>query len=96
MKYTLEDGEHQHQMSPETFWIPDSDFRHSIPVGCFAKLIFNDGDNRERMWVKVIRVEPNGYVGSLANSPSLDLGLEFGSLVTFQAKHVIDLNLGEG
>ena len=70
--------------------MPPLDLRRNLPVGCFAKLIFEYADgNGERMWVEVVQVTETGYVGRLCNK-SVCNGPQYGALVTFAAKHIID------
>jgi hypothetical protein len=61
--YKLGDGEAMHRKYPATFYMPLLDLRRNLPVGCFAKLIFEYADgNGERMWVEVVQVTETGYL----------------------------------
>jgi hypothetical protein len=75
---------------PDTFEIPDAKERYTIPLGWFAKLMFQtpDGDT-ERMWVKVVDAWPEEgeYVGMLVSWPIITR-LEAGDIVPFHARHV--------
>jgi len=91
---TLLSGEERHAAAPETFEIPSLSERRSVPVGGYAKLIFTNGIQVERMWVKVTRALSSGsYYGELDNDPFL-LDLKCGKGMEFQPEHIISI-LGE-
>ena len=46
--------------------------------------------HRERLWVKVDRIEGNYYIGTLANYP-ITKGLKFGDTVKIDINKVIDI-----
>jgi hypothetical protein len=94
-------GEARHKATPDTFQIPPLATRNSLQRGDLAKLLFDIATHEEegpawcveRMWVRVLRVNKRGYVGTLANVPvSGDpAALTHGSLVEFEPHHVIDV-----
>ena len=86
----LIDVENVHRDYPETFEILPAVVRHNIPVDRNVKLLFADGVNTERMWVRITDVEDHGYRGSLASVPAV-LAMAHGDVVRFQAKHIASL-----
>ncbi len=43
----------------------------------------------ERMWVKIVEVTEDGYVGTLANEPICNHKIKFGRKIYFEPRHVI-------
>jgi len=77
----------------ETFELPTREELLNIEPGDLVKLIFGSDEvvERERMWVKVIKiVETYGY-GELDNKPVLIPNLSLGDIVTFHLGDVIDI-----
>lgn len=62
-----------------------------VVVGDYAKLIFTDGTNRERMWVQVQRADGDIKRGILSNDPQLLTKLQEGDTVFFRQDHVVDV-----
>ena len=97
LSYTLMDGEEQNRKYPETFEIPSLIERRNLQVGQLAKVFFVPNKlekgmpNGERMWVEITKTSEQGYVGLLRNSPISIPRLRFGSIVRFEARHVIQL-----
>lgn len=61
-----------------------------VAVGDFAKLLFRQGRNTERMWVRVRRrLDGGAYEGQLDNVPVLIRGLPVGSRVRFRGSQVL-------
>lgn len=57
-------------MKPDTFQIPSREMRERLVPGDLVKLVFRMGETVERMWVEVIEVTDNGYLGRLDNDPT--------------------------
>lgn len=92
MAWKLENGEARAKESPNSFEIPDREARRNLVPGMFAKLIFLQKDSAEGMWVEVKDVlGPGRYEGVLANNPTLIQGLEFGTVLRFEAKNVVNI-----
>jgi hypothetical protein len=91
----LLDAVSRHRADPWTFSIPRSDVRGSLARGDRVKLLFSfDGGTSpgvERMWVEVVDVTAEGYIGRLDNEPRAIADLAPASLVTFEAHHVAAL-----
>ena len=100
--WCLDDGEEYHQVSPDTFWIPELKAREVLQTGDLAKLIFriSVGDPEEpvaveRMWVLVRERTPGGYLGILDNNPdAIEENEKFwsGTEIPFAARHVISID----
>jgi len=87
--YTLVDVEKRARENPKTFEILSEDERASLQPGDFAKLIFQEGSQGERMWVEIAQVTgPGKYVGVLANHPAMLQSVDYGDRVNFTAKNV--------
>lgn len=99
--WELDDGEARHRESPETFYIPPADIRHSLSINQTVKLIFrislSEGDGTrteevERMWVLVEQPLVEGkYLGVLDNDPYCTDGIRAGMKVVFEPRHVIQI-----
>jgi hypothetical protein len=92
----LLDAERRHRMNPISFSIPRSELRRGLRPGSLVKLLFGFGDAdadadaalAERMWVEVLSVDDDGYVGRLDNDPSAITDLHAGDHVRFGPEHV--------
>lgn len=89
----LDDAERLNEESPDSFFIPPREKRHSLQVGDSVKLVFRlspsvEGPGAERMWVEVTSVEDAGYRGLLLNAPAHIRSLAPGDAVTFGPQHV--------
>ena len=62
--------------------------RKSLQPGDHAKLVFDQGEGGERMWVRITSVNDGKYRGVLANNPVL-VDLRLGRRVTFEPRHVV-------
>jgi len=97
--WTVSDGEVAHQNSPETFEIPPYEERNTLEIGDWAKLRFlffaieinGTPINGERMWVEVVVQQGDFYKGVLINSPVFLEALQYGDVVWFEPRHVIDI-----
>jgi uncharacterized protein YegJ (DUF2314 family) len=83
----LTDAVERNEAHPDTFEIPDTESRTSVPFGHYVKIGF---DNRERMWVKVTEKHGDLCVGTLANDP-VAVNLNFGDRVEFTERNVMDI-----
>ena len=88
----LLDAEVRHRADPWTFSIPHSDARTALTIGDTVKLLFGAGAGAsqgvERMWVEVVDVTADSYVGRLENEPVSISDLEPGAPVRFEPRHV--------
>lgn len=94
MKYTLIDGVERNAENPDTFYIPSKEDKETVNIGTLVKLGFETNDieecGGERMWVVVTQKTEGGFVGTLRNSPVF-MDLDFGDVVHFQSKNIIDI-----
>ncbi|MFM5317378.1 hypothetical protein ACK36G_18905 [Aeromonas veronii] len=93
--YTLIDAEARESA---TFEIPSEAARCSVPVGHYAKLMFDAGMPDvpvERMWVLVSKKTEGVflYEGTLANDPAFipSSVLKYTDVVRFSPNHIIDI-----
>ena len=100
-EWFLDDGAALAKEFPYTFWKPSAELTGNLAPDDFVKLIFQFADpvdgypNAERMWVKIARVGPDGFVGTLSNTPYYIASLEFGDVIHFQEKHIIDASIDD-
>lgn len=95
--YTLADAVARNRENPDRFHIPLAGERETLMPGDMAKVVFESGEDGERMWVEVTTTDPNAelpYEGPLRNNPTCT-PLEFGEIVEFGPEHVIDIVRGE-
>jgi hypothetical protein len=91
--FRLEDIEVKAQENPETFPIPDLSDRMNLQPKDFAKLIFKEGENGERMWVQVDQSYGDGaYLGILKNQPVTIRSIRIDDPVRFFASNVADIH----
>lgn len=93
--WRLESGAERHAEAPDTFELPAESIRTRLVPSCDAKLIFTlrgaDGDQVERMWVRITSVTDDGYVGVLNSEPKTKgARIALGDRVEFGPDHVID------
>jgi len=91
----LEDAERKHRADPHSFSIPRAELRRTLAPGTLVKLLFafadRGGTGVERMWVEVVHVDGDRYVGRLDNEPSAIGDLRLGDRIEFGAEHVAAL-----
>jgi uncharacterized protein YegJ (DUF2314 family) len=86
---------------PNTFFSPCPALINLLRIGDSVQLGFDvDPIDRgchfcigERMWVRVTSITPHGLIGTLRNYPMAINALEYGQVVQFQARNILDLNL---
>ena len=97
--WVLVSAEERHAAHPGTFQIPPRSDRDTLVRGVAAKLLFHIETKEtgrvadrgiDRMWVIVIRVTPEGYLGVLDNDPGYAEGLNLreGDVIAFGPEHV--------
>ncbi|MCG9747373.1 DUF2314 domain-containing protein [Shewanella sp. Isolate8] len=96
--FVLDNAEELNQQYPDSFWIPDQLKRESLEVGALVKLIFSMEETEgseitsvERMWVEVVQVENDYYVGKIDNDPYGSTCVKCGTIFSFKPCHVIDI-----
>jgi uncharacterized protein YegJ (DUF2314 family) len=96
VSYTLDNAAERHREAPDTFWLPPLHDRESLRPGDLVKLVFriefDEEAHVERMWVRVIEVKPESYVGLLDNDPYCTEEIRSGTRVEFHADHVIQID----
>jgi hypothetical protein len=97
--WVLVSAEERHAAHPGTFQIPPRSDRDALVRGVAAKLLFHietkDAGSVidrgiDRMWVIVMTVTPEGYLGVLDNDPGYAEGLNLraGDIIAFGPEHV--------
>ena len=97
--WVLVSAEERHAAHPGTFEIPPRSDRAALVRGVAAKLLFHIETKEagrvvdrgiDRMWVIVMIVTPEGYLGVLDNDPGYAEGLNLreGDVIAFGPEHV--------
>ena len=93
--YTLDSGEERHRDAPDTFELPSRTRRENLIEGDLVKLMFriviDEIDFVERMWVRVTDVRHGTYLGVLDNDAYSTNEIRSGMSVGFNADHVIQI-----
>ncbi len=91
-RWHLESGVERNREYPDSFWIPDEDWKAEVVPGMKVKLIFEMSDGYgERMWVEVTGVKGHRLAGRLSNTPAFIPRLGPGDKIKFRREHVIDI-----
>ncbi|WP_427914094.1 DUF2314 domain-containing protein [Ramlibacter sp. MMS24-I3-19] len=96
--YGLRDVEEMHRHAPDTFWISPAEQRANLQPGQTVRLVFHQGwicPVDERMWVRIVRRDAEGYVGRLANEPHFITALKLGDVVRFTMNNVVKIYSAE-
>ena len=73
------------------------DMDHSLEKGSKVKLMFNsiDVDSNKQMtellWVEILLVQDNMYLGQLEDDPKLIKNLIRGEMIDFEKRHIFEL-----
>lgn len=101
--WTIDDGEQAHAAHPERYRIPPRGARTALGPGDLVKIRFfirvrtqtgETEDQGERMWVEIQERHGDWYLGTLDNDPCCTDAIQSGMPLWFQARHVIDIDLG--
>ena len=88
MKYELINAEEIQEENPDTFELPSEDVLNNIQKRDSVQMIFETG---ERMWVTVIGIHEEGTYTGLLDSYPVMTDIEYGNVITFERKHIIDV-----
>lgn len=81
---------------PNKFSKPSRDVIEPLEKGHKVKLIFNiKGDNpeipsTEQLWVEILLVQDNKFLGQLEDNPIHIQDLKCGEIIEFEERHIID------
>ena len=95
-EYYLENAFELNKEYPDTFKIPSKKEIDSVKVNDLVKLIFvekNDSPETipERMWVKIIEINKDNFVGILDNKPYYIESVKYGDKIVFKIENIIDI-----
>lgn len=95
-EYYLENAFELNKEYPDTFEIPSKKEIESLKVNDLVKLIFvekNDSPETipERMWVKIIEINKDNFVGILDNKPYYIESVKYGDKIVFKIENIIDI-----
>lgn len=89
------------QWSKYTFYKPSQKIIEQLKPGNICKLIFKFNSNNpehpsaERMWVIIDSIDGDKFTGHLDNEPFYIEDIKVGDSVTFEPKHIIDLDIND-
>lgn len=93
--WRLGDAETRAKKSGGSFQIPPKNQRLGVYPGRSVKLLFESLDSEnptgERMWVKVLSRNDNGYIGVLQNEAVSAIFPVRGETIHFQPKHITQI-----
>ena len=95
-KYYLENAFELNKEYPNTFEIPSKKEIESLKVNDLVKLIFvEENDNPEtmpeRMWVKIMKINKDNFIGILDNYPYYIESVKYGDEIVFKIENIIDI-----
>ncbi|MEI0747622.1 DUF2314 domain-containing protein [Brachyspira pulli] len=95
-KYYLENAFELNKEYPDTFEIHSKKEIESLKVNDLVKLIFvEENDNPEtmpeRMWVKIIKINKDNFIGILDNDPYYIESVKYGDEIVFKIENIIDI-----
>lgn len=95
-KYYLENAFELNKEYPDTFKIPSKEEIDSLKVNDLVKLIFVEKNGNpetvpERMWVKIIEINKDDFVGILDNKPYYIESIKYGDEIVFKIENIIDI-----
>ncbi len=73
-----------------------NDATHELEKGSKVKLIFSNGvanedhKNIEHLWVEILLVQDDKYLGQLQDDPKKIINLSKGELIEFETKHIYE------
>lgn len=92
--YNLANGEELKARNPEGVQIPSRASREALKKDTAVKLLFqfkDPGAIPEKIWVRIVSKQKNGYVGVLDSEPNTTRIVRFGELVKFGPEHIIQI-----
>ena len=95
-EYYLENAFELNKEYPDTFKIPSQKEIDSLKVNDLVKLIFVEKNGSpetipERMWVKIIEINKDNFVGILDNKPYYIESIKYGDEIVFKVENIIDI-----
>ena len=95
-EYYLENAFELNKEYPDTFKILSKKEIDSLKVNDLVKLIFVEKNGSpetipERMWVKIIEINKDNFVGILDNKPYYIESIKYGDEIVFKVENIIDI-----
>lgn len=96
MTYKLLNVQLEHKKYPKVYEVPTKKQISGVKVGDNIKLCFElikpEGNIcAERMWVEVVQVNKNSFVGTLNNDPLVITDIKYLDLIEFESKHIMSI-----
>ncbi len=94
--WNLEDAQKLVDEVPHKFSKPSKDVIEPLEKGHKVKLMFNfKSDNpkissNEQLWVEILLVQDNKFLGQLEDNPEHIQDLKCGEIIEFEERHIID------
>ena len=97
--WNLEDAQNLAEEFPNTYGIPSKDAIALLEKGNKAKLIFkvknvdSETPNTEQLWVEILLVQNDKFLGQLDDEPKFIQDLKCGEPIEFEECHIIATDL---
>lgn len=94
--WNLEDAQKLAEEVPYTFSKSSKEAIEPLEKGNKAKLIFNfksddpESPSAEQLWVEILLVQNNKFLGQLEDDPKYIHDLKYGEIIEFEERHIID------
>jgi Uncharacterized protein conserved in bacteria (DUF2314) len=102
-RWKLGNGDKRNKKYPKSFEIPSPQDKAEVQPGDLVKVMFEPsffppGSDKigERMWVRVTKVGRRRLEGCISNDPFCFPRLEYGDMIKFKRKHIIDIDFDGG
>jgi uncharacterized protein YegJ (DUF2314 family) len=96
--WSLENAQKLVEEVPYTFSKPSKEAIEPLEKGHKAKLIFNlksddpKTPSAEQLWVEILLVQDNKFLGQLEDDPKHIQDLKRGEIIEFEEQHIIDID----
>lgn len=90
MSWVITNAVERNRDYPKTFYIPTQEERMNVKVGDSVKIILEDLENGERVWVSIISKDNDKFEGELVSHPTL-FPIQYGERISFGEENIIDI-----
>jgi uncharacterized protein YegJ (DUF2314 family) len=95
--WKLEDAQKLSNEFPNKFSKPLKEAVEPLEKGNKAKLVFKlnnddpDSSKEEYLWVEILLVQNNKFLGQLEDNPKYIQNLKCGEIIEFEERHILDI-----
>lgn len=97
--WNLVDAQVLAEENPNSFNKPSKEVISLLEKGNLTKLIFNfksddpEHPDSEQLWVEILLVQDNKFLGQLSSKPKFIQDLKYGEPIEFEEQHIIETDL---